>query len=580
MAIQGRTLRGDTGRQRTDVTAGLSRLYDAGFHGSGGGRRSRGYHNRGRRPWIAVAGAAVVLALGGAVLATRVNWTTLDVNGIAEGQELGRKDLAELSVRVEASGPAAGEVRVEVNGTEIPVVEARNGEALVTRRKPLVGALKTGNNTLKVTLDGKSILGGEQVERTFSYNPAGPRLMVPAEVLDPADGQPVTVRGLVDNAAAVTANGQPVTLDPGGAFTLEIPAGLAEFSVDAIDGDGNEERKIISVTPEPAAAKYPETAAVHVAAGDWANPAIRQQILDLAESGRINAVQLDIKDEGGEVGYRSNVALANKIGADKDYYDPEEAVAELHALDVRVIGRVVCFLDPALASWAAENERPDLIVLDGSGSGPLANNYGTAAFTNLASAEVRDYQMDLATEAVSFGFDEILYDYVRRPEGDPSSMRFDGLKTAADVAVARFVAESNERLEGTGALLGVSVFGIASTRPEQIAQDIQLMAPHVDYVSPMVYPSHWGPGEFGVADPVRQPGAIVRASVDDFHRVVAGSGAAVVAWLQDFDSGDVLYDTEKVSAQIDATLATGSPGFLLWNPVSEYTIDALSPLAD
>ncbi|MEJ7724826.1 MAG: putative glycoside hydrolase, partial [Ilumatobacteraceae bacterium] len=270
----------------------------------------------------------------------------------------------------------------------------------------------------------------------------------------------------------------------------------------------------------------------------------------------------------------------NKVGAAQDYYDPEEAVAELHALDVRVIGRVVCFLDPTLASWAAENERPDLLVLDGSGSSPLANDYGTAAFTNLASAEVRDYQMDLATEAVSFGFDEILYDYVRRPEGDLTSMQFDGLKTAADVAVARFVAESSDRLDGTEALLGVSVFGIASTRPEQIAQDIQLLAPHVDYVSPMVYPSHWGDGEFGVADPVRQPGDIVRASVEDFHRVVAGSGAAVVPWLQDFDSGDVVYDVQKVSAQIDAARSTGSPGFLLWNPRSQYTVDALKPLAD
>ncbi len=579
MAIQGRALR-DTARQRTDVTAGLSRLYDAGFHGSGGGRRSRGYSSRSRRPWIAVVGAAVVIAVGGAALATRVNWTTLDVKGIADGQEVGRKDLAKLSVRIESSGPAAGDVRVELNGSSIPVVESKDGEALVTRRKPLVRAIKTGNNTLKVTLDGRAVLGGEQEERTFSYNPAGPRLMVPAQVLDPADGQPVSVRGLVDSASSMTANGQPVPLDPGGAFTLEVPAGTAEIALEATDADGNTELQSISVTAAPEPAEYPETAALHVAAGDWANPTIRQQVLDLAKAGRINAVQLDIKDEGGEVGYRTNVSLANKVGAAQDYYDPEEAVAELHALDVRVIGRVVCFLDPTLASWAAENERPDLLVLDGSGSSPLANDYGTAAFTNLASAEVRDYQMDLSTEAVSFGFDEILYDYVRRPEGDLTSMQFDGLKTAADVAVARFVAESSDRLDGTEALLGVSVFGIASTRPEQIAQDIQLLAPHVDYVSPMVYPSHWGDGEFGVADPVRQPGDIVRASVEDFHRVVAGSGAAVVPWLQDFDSGDVVYDVQKVSAQIDAARSTGSPGFLLWNPRSQYTVDALKPLAD
>ena len=83
-----------------------------------------------------------------------------------------------------------------------------------------------------------------------------------------------------------------------------------------------------------------------------------------------------------------------------------------------MIGRIVCFLDPVMAKWAWDNGRPELIVLNAAGSGPLDNNYGAAAFSNPANAEVRQYQIDLATEAVGLGFDEILYDYVRRPEGD------------------------------------------------------------------------------------------------------------------------------------------------------------------
>ena len=87
----------------------------------------------------------------------------------------------------------------------------------------------------------------------------------------------------------------------------------------------------------------------------------------------------------------------------------------------------------------------------------------------------------------------------------------------------------------------------------------------------MVYPSHWGSGEYGVPDPVRQPAEIVTASLADFERIVAGSGAAVVPWLQDFSSGDVVYGPAEVRAQIDAARATGSEGFLLWNPNSVYT---------
>ena len=321
-------------------------------------------------------------------------------------------------------------------------------------------------------------------------------------------------------------------------------------------------------------AVHPATAAVHVTARSWADPAVREPILELARSGLINAVQLDIKDESGEVGYASTVPIAGTTGAAMGHYDAEAVLDELHRLGVRVIGRIVCFLDPVLASWAWANERTEMLVLQGSG-GPLETDYGPAAFTNVASPEVRQYLIDLSVEAAQLGFDEILYDYVRRPEGDPGAMYFPGLESAPEVAVARFVADTNTQLADTDVVLGVSVFGIAATRPEQIAQDIRLIAPHVDYVAPMVYPSHWGPGEYNVADPNRQPAEIVGASIADFHAVVAGSGAAIVPWLQDFSAGGVVYGPVEVRAQIDSALAAGASGFLLWNAGSFYTTAAL-----
>ncbi len=95
----------------------------------------------------------------------------------------------------------------------------------------------------------------------------------------------------------------------------------------------------------------------------------------------------------------------------------------------------------------------------------------------------------------------------------------------------------------------------------------------------MVYPSHWGPGEYGVADPLRQPADIVAASVADFHRLVAGSGAAVVPWLQDFDADGVTYGTGEVAAQINAPPHPAPPGTSSGTPTSTYHIDALPPLS-
>ena len=71
-------------------------------------------------------------------------------------------------------------------------------------------------------------------------------------------------------------------------------------------------------------------------------------------------------------------------------------------------------------------------------------------------------------------------------------MQLPGLTSGPDVVIARFVANTRAALATSSAELGVSVFGISATRPEPTAQDIRLLAPLVDYLSPMVYPSHWG----------------------------------------------------------------------------------------
>ena len=223
----------------------------------------------------------------------------------------------------------------------------------------------------------------------------------------------------------------------------------------------------------------------------------------MAEAGLINAVQLDIKDDDGEIGYPSKVPLANRANAVRTYYDAREATDELHRLGVRVIGRIVNFFDPVLAKWAWNNGRPEMIVLDGSGGAPLANDYGTAVFTNFANPQIRKYQIDLAREAVRLGFDEILYDYVRRPEGDIETMTFPGLDMPPDASIARFVDDTKSALARTDALLGVSVFGVSAAEPESTGQDVSLLAPLVDYISPMVYPSLWGAGRIRR----REPGA-------------------------------------------------------------------------
>lgn len=310
--------------------------------------------------------------------------------------------------------------------------------------------------------------------------------------------------------------------------------------------------------------------AVHVTPEAWVKARLRRGVLKLVRERKINGIQLDLKDETGMIGYRSTIPLAKRIGSSAGTYDLPKAVRQIHELGVPVIGRIVCFADPVLAERSWATGKTDRVIQTRAGQ-PFQVHGG---FTNFADPDVIRYNIDIAQEAAEAGVDHILYDYVRRPDAALSALHIPGLKGDPSDAVARFVRLTKKRLKPYGTLLGVSVFGIASTRPDEISQNIPKLAKHSDYIAPMVYPSHWGPGEYGVPDPINQPYDIVRRSLPDFKRAVRGRGTKVIPWLQDFTLG-VYYGPDKVKAQLKAASDAGIGSWILWDPFVTYTGEAL-----
>jgi hypothetical protein len=323
----------------------------------------------------------------------------------------------------------------------------------------------------------------------------------------------------------------------------------------------------------------PMTRAVHMTALAWGYKPKHDAVMALLKEHRINAIEVDIKDENGIVGYNSTVPLATTIGAIEKDYDVKQMVAEIHAAGGRVIGREVAFNDPKLAKWAWLNGHKDE-VLQTTAHQPWQGTYGAYAFTNFANPDVQQYNIDLAVEAAKDGFDDVLYDYVRRPDGKISEMYIPGLTGTPEQGVASFVENTRKAFTAAGVstFLGASVFGISATRPKEIAQDISLMAPYLDYVAPMVYPSHWGFDEYGIHNPVTEPYEIVQRSLKDFQAKVKGTGATVVPWLQAFSLGSHKYGTPEVLAQEKGAHDDGLPGFLLWNADADYVAADLPPM--
>jgi hypothetical protein len=316
-----------------------------------------------------------------------------------------------------------------------------------------------------------------------------------------------------------------------------------------------------------------EIRGMHMAFWAWPDPELREPILDLIDEGKVTAVQIDLKDEGGQLGYESEVPLAQEMGATRSFLDLETTVAELHEQGVAVVGRIVAFADPVLASWAWENGNRDWVIQLPDGSDFYRGSY--AGFSNYTHPDVIDYLLDVAEEAASLGVDHILWDYIRRPEG-LENYTVPGLTTTPEEAIVAFAQQADERLAPYGVQHGASVYGIAADRPTQIGQDIPGMADHLDYVAPMIYPSHWGPGEYGIDDPNARPYDIVRATLQIWNETVEGHRARVVPWLE--DTSYRAWDRPlQIREQIRGAADEGIDEWLMWNPSSRFTYDAYDP---
>jgi hypothetical protein len=285
----------------------------------------------------------------------------------------------------------------------------------------------------------------------------------------------------------------------------------------------------------------------------------------------LNTIELDVKDENGEVAYHGLAPpFAKQIGSAKRYYDPVKAAKQLHEQGIYVIGRVVCFEDPILSE-----KRPELAI--GTRDGGVWQNDAGLGWTNPYDKRVWNYNVDVAKSAVRAGFDEIQFDYVRFPsDGNIEAAVFAGSRRAPMAAtIARFVHYAANRLRPMGARVSVDVFGLSARRNLGIGQSPRRLARIVDAIYPMTYPSHYGPGEYGLADPSAAPGRTVGRSLRDFRRQMRGKKAKLIPWLEDFTLGGTT-TLQKVQEQIRAARRWTTGGFLLWNPSGVYTTGALT----
>jgi hypothetical protein len=230
---------------------------------------------------------------------------------------------------------------------------------------------------------------------------------------------------------------------------------------------------------------------------------------------------------------------------------------------------VVVMEDPVLSA-----QRPDLAVRRTDG-GRWLNRAGLG-WVNPYDQRVWDYVVDVAEAAARTGFDEIQFDYVRFPsDGDVKAIVYPGkTSTPPGWVITQFAQYAANRLKPLGVRVSADVFGLSATRDLGIGQIPRRIGRYLDAIYPMIYPSHYAPGEYDLDDPNANPGATVAYSLRDFNEQLAPTKARIIPWLQDFSLGRT-YSMADIQAQIDSSRRAKTGGYLLWNAASVYTPGAV-----
>ena len=479
-------------------------------------------------------------------------------------------------------------------GTEVDAVDADSGQAVgatVVTAAPMV-ALDKGRTqvapvregqkfTLTATgyLPAEAIYSGQDVLRV----PMQPRL--DGHVVDSSTG-----RGVAD--ARVSIGDLVRYTDSEGTFQLQkrptqgvlqvLAPGYYRGQVDLSQQVGLD----VQLQPNPVRATYMTYFAI---GGDN----YRQELFNQLDTTEVNAVVIDIKGDYGLLSYRSQVPLADTIGANSSptIDDPEQLLADLHRRGAYVIGRIVVFKDNMLARNGPKAGL-DVGVKDRRTGGLWVDGEGLAWVDPFQPA-AWDYNTTLAREAIQRGFDEVQFDYIRfatdpSPDSSVDDIEYSQplTETSRVTALKSFLARAHEAVNDAGGFLSMDTFGYTTWWDNDggIGQDLEVLADNIDYYSPMVYPSTFNaglPGSIPYPEVVSRPYDVVYQSLVHAEQKLVGKRAAIRPWLQYFDdypwATQTRYDAPQIEAQKRAVADSKLGGWMLWNAGSLFKRGGLAP---
>jgi hypothetical protein len=372
----------------------------------------------------------------------------------------------------------------------------------------------------------------------------------PSEHADQASKPVGTAAGTVDTSHAVASA-------PAASVPASVPASTPAASGKAAD-------------------PLPSTAVRALYVNRWASQSRKRmaKLIAAADETEINALVIDMKDEFG-LNYKSqNADFVKNAGTATVVRDVKGLLDTLKAHNILPIARIVVFKDSVTA-----RVHPEWTIRKADNS--IWRDKKGIAWVNPYHRELWAYNIGVAEELVKLGFGEVQFDYIRFPEPYPSlppQVFPDSKGLSKPDALGAYLKEAKERLNKLGVRSTADIFGLVTTvgGPLEVGQQWEKVAPNLDVVLPMTYPSHYPHGELGVANPNAEPYAIIFKSIararERDKKLGISEAEHIRPWLQAFTLGKPAYGPEQLEAQKKAVYDAGYDGWVLWNPGSIYDV--------
>ena len=300
------------------------------------------------------------------------------------------------------------------------------------------------------------------------------------------------------------------------------------------------------------------------------NPSKRESIEKILTNTDVNTLVIDVKTDNGHILFDTEIDEVIYLNNERVKFTNNDLQELREIKDIYLVGRLVVFQDPLFAKVF-----PDEAVFDSRLNKPYSQN--GQFFLDPSSKKVQDYIINIAIESCRLGFDEIQYDYIRYPDSNSKFMQFDTKNDFENRVnnINSFLSRSRQLLHSEGCLLSADTFGFILTNKQDggIGQNLETIVENVDFISPMVYPSHYTNGSFGYQNPNKHPYEVITAALTDaLDRGVDKD--KIRPFLQGFwHSNEDIRNNIKAASDLEMD-------WLIWNILSVYELDSFTKLSE